>query len=119
MKIKRAFCTDCYEWRNVADLAPWEEMSGVMFCNTCGNTLVELEDEEEKQMEDYKQRMVDEYKELKERVKKLGDMLLDYAHGELDFEPNCPIKLLETQWHIMHTYLFILEQRAEIEGIEL
>ncbi|MFZ4460528.1 hypothetical protein, partial [Enterococcus gallinarum] len=20
MKIKRAFCTDCYEWRNVADL---------------------------------------------------------------------------------------------------
>lgn len=68
MKIKRAFCTDCYEWRNVADLELWEEKPGVMVCDTCGNALVELVDEEEKQMEDYQKRMVDEYKELKERV---------------------------------------------------
>lgn len=119
MKIKRAFCTDCYEWRNVVDLELWEEKPGVMVCDTCGNALVELADEEEKQMKGYKQRMVDEYKELKERVKKLGNMLLDYEHGELDFEPNCPINLLETQWHTMLTYLYILEQCAEIENIDL
>ena len=70
-------------------------------------------------MEDYKQRMVSEYKELKERAEKLGNMLLDYEYGELDFEPACPIKLLETQWHTMNAYIAILEQRAEIEGIEL
>ena len=46
MKIKRAFCIDCYEWRNVADLEPWEEKPGVMVCDICGNALVELEDEE-------------------------------------------------------------------------
>lgn len=70
-------------------------------------------------MENYKQRMVSEYKELKERAEKLGNMLLDYEYGELDFEPACPIKLLETQWHTMRTYLYILEQRAEIENIDL
>jgi len=46
MKIKRAFCVDCYEWRNVADLELWEEEPGVMVCDTCGNALVELADEE-------------------------------------------------------------------------
>ncbi len=46
MKIKRAFCTDCYEWRNVADLELWEEKPGVVVCDICGNALVELEDEE-------------------------------------------------------------------------
>lgn len=70
-------------------------------------------------MEDYKQQMVSEYRELKERVKKLESMLLDYEYGELDFEPACPIKLLEAQWHTMHNYLYILKQRAEIENIDL
>lgn len=46
MKIKRAFCADCYEWRNVADLELWEEEPGVMVCDACGNALVELADEE-------------------------------------------------------------------------
>lgn len=46
MKIKRAFCIDCYKWSNVADLELWEENPSVMVCDTCGNALVELEDEE-------------------------------------------------------------------------
>lgn len=70
-------------------------------------------------MEAYKQRMVNEYNELKERTEKLGDMMLKYEYDELDFEPACPIKLLEAQWHTMRTYLYILEQRAEIENIDL
>lgn len=119
MKIKRAFCADCYEWRNVADLELWEEEPGVMVCDTCGNALVELENEEEKQMEDYKQRMVDEYKELKERADKLGIMLDRWLFNDLDFEPSCPFELLDSQFHVMKVYLSILKQRAEIEGIEL
>ena len=70
-------------------------------------------------MEAYKQRMVNEYNELKERTIKLGNMLYKYESGELDFEPTCPINLLKAQRYAMHTYLWILEQRAEIEGIEL
>ena len=69
-------------------------------------------------MKDYKQRMVNEYNELKERTDKLGLMIGNYHGGTLDFEPNCPIELLETQYYTMCAYLKILEQRAEVEGIE-
>lgn len=68
-------------------------------------------------MGDYKRRIIDEYKELKERANKLGTMISHYYAGTLDFKPTCPIELLET--HTMYAYLKILEQRAEIEGIEL
>ncbi|OHX28341.1 hypothetical protein Javan273_0032 [Streptococcus phage Javan273] len=70
-------------------------------------------------METYKQRMVEEYFQLKERANKLGIMIGNYHGGTLDFEPTCPIELLETQYHTMCAYLKILEQRAEIEGIDL
>ncbi|MCR5493064.1 MAG: hypothetical protein K6F12_05295 [Streptococcus sp.] len=70
-------------------------------------------------MEAYKERMVNEYNELKERYTKLGDLLFAYMDDELDFEPNCPIDLLEKQWCTMSKYLYILEQRAEIENIDL
>lgn len=52
-------------------------------------------------------------------MKKLGTMISHYYAGTLDFKPTCPIELLETQYHTMYAYLKILEQRAEIEGIEL
>ena len=39
-------------------------------------------------MKDYKQRMIDEYKQLKERTNKLGLMIGNYHGGTLDFEPN-------------------------------
>ena len=69
-------------------------------------------------MKDYKQRMIDEYKQLKERTNKLGLMIGKYHGGTLDFEPNCPIELLETQYYTMCAYLKILEQHAEVEGVE-
>ena len=70
-------------------------------------------------MKDYQKRMVKEYQELRECRDKLGRMLALYDEGTLEFELSCPVVLLETQLHIMIAYLNILEQRAEIEGIEL
>ena len=70
-------------------------------------------------MEDYKQRIVNEYNELQERTVKLGFMLVRESRGGLDFELSCPVNLLKAQYNAMNSYLNILEVRAEIEGIEL
>ena len=70
-------------------------------------------------MEVYKQRMVNEYNELKERIDKLGFVLVKESRGGLDFELSCPVNLLKAQYNAMNSYLNILKVRAEIEGIEL
>ena len=70
-------------------------------------------------MEDYKQRLVVEYKELKERYQKLHTMCVKYDAGTLGFKLNCPIELLKEQKAIMGKYLNILEIRAEIEKVSL
>lgn len=70
-------------------------------------------------MEAYKERMVNEHKELQRRTVKLGELLDNYRQGKLDFELNCPVALLEQQFGAMCVYLVVLERRAEIEGIEL
>lgn len=70
-------------------------------------------------MEAYKERMVKEYNELKERTEKLGSMLLKHSKGDLEFEPTCPVKLLQDQYAIMGDYLHVLEIRAVYEGVPL
>ena len=70
-------------------------------------------------MEDYKVRFIKEYKELSERVNKLGNMLAKYDNGTLEFTPTCPISLLKAQYFAMRAYLTILEERAEIEDVDL
>lgn len=70
-------------------------------------------------MEDYKIRMQEEYKQLKERYKKLHKMLVKYDAGTLDFELSCPVGLLRDQKSTMGHYLNILEIRAEIENVPL
>ena len=70
-------------------------------------------------MEEYKQRMVKEYTELKERYTKLHRMLVKHDAGKLEFTLNCPIDLLRQQESIMEEYLYTLEVRAAIEGIDL
>ena len=70
-------------------------------------------------MEPWKERMVQEYKELKERYTKLHKMLVKYDAGKLEFEPKCPIDLLREQAGAMGKYLYILEVRAVIENVEL
>ena len=68
---------------------------------------------------DWKERVVQEYKELKERYNKLHKMLIKYEAGTLDFTPNCSLELLKEQKMYMGEYLRILEIRAEIEDIDL
>lgn len=68
---------------------------------------------------DYKERMVAEYKALKERYGKLRMMLVKYDAGKLEFTPTCPIGLLREQAATMGRYLYILEERALIEEIDL
>ena len=68
-------------------------------------------------MEDYKARLQEEYRELKERHGKLCRKLEEYDAGE--FTPRYPITLLRMQEAAMLQYLNALEIRAAFEGIEL
>ncbi len=67
----------------------------------------------------YKDRFITEYKELKSRLDKLHKIIIKYKAEALDFEPDCPIGVLEDQEYYMNEYLKVLEIRAEIEKINL
>lgn len=86
-------------------------------CKDCENE--STENEPAKEVLAYVSRMVDEYHELKNKYTKLRHMLVKHEAGTLDFEPTCPIKLLEHQANVMSEYLHTLEVRAEIENVEL
>ena len=68
---------------------------------------------------DYKGRMKAEYKELKELYENLHKVLVKYDACMLEFTPTCPIELLKEQAAVMGRYLYILEVRALLEGVEL
>ena len=68
---------------------------------------------------DFKDRVRAEYHQLRIRHDGLSKMLEKYREGTLDFTPNCSYDLLHTQLVYMEGYMRILEERAEIEGIEL
>lgn len=68
---------------------------------------------------DWKERVQLEYKQLKERYDKLHNMIVKYEAGTLEFTPNCPIDLLKERAAAMGKYLYVLEVRAQIEGIDL
>ena len=69
--------------------------------------------------DDYKNRMKAEYLQTKIRYDKLHKMIVKYESNTLDFEPSCSLDLLKKQASAMGKYLYYLECRAEIEGIEL
>ena len=69
--------------------------------------------------DDYKNRMKAEYLQTKIRYDKLHKMIVKYESNTLDFEPSCSLELLKKQASAMGKYLYYLECRAEIEGIEL
>jgi hypothetical protein len=46
-------------------------------------------------------------------------MVIKYEAGTLPFAPKCSLELLKKQKSFMGQYLYCLEVRAEIEGIEL
>ena len=67
----------------------------------------------------YKERMKNEYLELKAKYDKLHRMLVKYDAGKLEFTPTCPIELLREQASVMGRYLYIIEVRAIIEDVVL
>ena len=69
--------------------------------------------------EDYKDRFRAEYYQLGDRIDKLVNMLEKYKAGTLNFTPSCSYELLSYQLQTMNAYKRVLEERAEIEGIEL
>ncbi len=69
--------------------------------------------------EDYKERLKAEYWQTKIRYDKLHSLTVKYDAGTLNFEPKCGIELLKQQLSFMRQYLFVLEVRAELEGIDL
>lgn len=68
---------------------------------------------------DYKERFKAEYYQLKIRYQKLHKMLVQYEAGTLSFTPSCQIDLLRRQKAAMGQYLYALEVRSEIEGVQL
>ena len=71
------------------------------------------------QSDDYKERFKAEYYQTKIRYDKLHKMIVKYEAGTLEFTPTCPIDILKNQASHMRQYLYALEVRAQIEGIEL
>ena len=69
--------------------------------------------------EDYKDRFRAEYYQLEDRIDKLVNMLGKYKAGTLNFTPSCSYELLSYQLQTMNAYKRVLEERAEIEGIDL
>lgn len=69
--------------------------------------------------DDFKERFVAEYWQLKIRYNNLSRMLDNYQKGTLKFKPKCSYNVLFTQLVHMRGYLASLEDRARIEGIEL
>lgn len=67
----------------------------------------------------YKERFINEYVELKDKYIKLHKMLVKYDAGKLEFTPTCPIDMLRKQKSLMGQYLNVLEVRAIIEDVEL
>jgi hypothetical protein len=69
--------------------------------------------------EDFKERFRAEYFQLCIRTNGLRVMLDKMTNKTLPFAPKCSLGLLSYQHSIMKQYLKALEERAEIEGINL
>lgn len=68
---------------------------------------------------DYKDRFCAEYYQTKERYNKLHRLVIKLEAKTAEFTPTCGIDLLKKQKAAMGEYLYCLEVRAEIKGIDL
>lgn len=68
---------------------------------------------------DYKERFKAEYLQLKIRMDGLAGMLIKMENNMLNFTPKCSYDLLNGQLKAMNLYASYLEERADIEGINL
>lgn len=69
--------------------------------------------------DDYKERFKAEYYQTKIRYDKLHKMLVKHDAGTLPFTLSTNADVLRQQAAAMGNYLYCLEERAELEGIEL
>ena len=71
-------------------------------------------------MKDYQKRLVEEYKQLKERLIKLGNFIKEQEGlGVEEGKLGHPIEISEMQYNAMKSYYKVLEFRLNLEGIEL
>lgn len=71
---------------------------------------------------DYKTRFIAEYRQVKERYKRLKTMCATWDREGIEglgFVPTCPRELYEVQLKAMSDCISALEDRAELEKIEL
>lgn len=69
--------------------------------------------------DDYVERFVAEYLQLRIRKEKLEELIVKYKRNELSFTPDCSIAMLEVRLTVMIEYMLILEEQARIEKINL
>lgn len=69
--------------------------------------------------DDYKERFIAEYAQVKIRTLKLLKTVKSHFNGGEKFKLNCPIGILINQLAAMGGYLDVLRDRAAIEEIEL
>ena len=82
--------------------------------------MLELKDTIEDMLsDDYRERFIAEYNQVKIRLRKLEDIISLYCKKELDFTLATPIDMLVRQKLFMFRYMKILEDRARYEGINL
>jgi len=67
----------------------------------------------------WQERMIKEYVELKDRYCKLHRIITQMEAGTCNFNPVCPLDLLQRQAVAMGEYLHVLELRAELEKVPL
>lgn len=68
---------------------------------------------------DYKERSKGEYLFVKDKYNKLHKMIIKREAGKLDFKPNCSMEQWKAQASAMDMYLYQLEIKAEVEGVDL
>lgn len=68
---------------------------------------------------DYKERFKAEFWQLSIRYHKLKDIVSRAEVNLLDYRPQCPLYVLRIQLEEMKEYMRTLQERAEIEGIDL
>ena len=83
------------------------------------NKIMEYESKKYINSKETEERFKAEYEYVKRKYNNLHRMIVQYEAGTLDFTPNCSLELLKRQAKAMGEYLYVLELRAEIEGIEL
>jgi hypothetical protein len=67
--------------------------------------------------DDYKTRMVEEFRELKDRINKINDIIEKYNNGEREHISVREASLMMVQSYIMQVYALVLFDRFTVAGI--